>query len=131
MEKNALKDGKLSATEKARIEKAQNTESAAIRKGKTNAIKANPNSASSKRMQADVQRNVNQQKRIEQGVKSGELANKEVGKLERGQARANAKEAAAGKDGHVGANEQAGIQKAENKQSKRIYDKKHNNVERK
>ncbi|UUZ55732.1 hypothetical protein LP419_09440 [Massilia sp. H-1] len=43
----------------------------------------NPNSASSQRMQADVQRNVNQQTRIENGIKSGELTNHEVAKLEK------------------------------------------------
>jgi len=37
-----------------------------------------PNSASSKRMQADAQRDVNQQERIEQGVRSGELTKKEA-----------------------------------------------------
>lgn len=131
MEKNALKDGKLSDAEKARIEKAQNKESAAILKDKTNAVKGNPNSASSKRMQADVQRNANQQTRIEQGVKSGQLTNREVGKLEKGQAKVNAKEAAAGKDGHVGAAEQANIQNAENRQIKRIHKKKTNDEVRK
>lgn len=130
MQKNALKDGKLTTAEKTRIDNAQNAESAAIHKEKTDANKGNPNSASSKRMQADVQRNVNQQKRIEQGVKSGELTNKEVGKLERGQARVNRKEALAGKDGHVGAAEQGAIQKAENTQSKRIHNKKHNEAVR-
>ncbi len=128
MEKNALKDGKLGAGEKARIEKAQNAESAAIYKEKHDTQKGNPNSASSKRMQADVQRNVNQEKRIEQGVKSGSLTNKEASKLEAGQAKVNAKEAAAGRDGHVGAAEQAGIQKSENRQSKRIHEKKTNEV---
>jgi len=38
-------------------------------------------------MQADVQRNINQQQRVEQGVKSGQLTNREAGKLENGQAR--------------------------------------------
>ena len=79
-------------------------------------------------MQADVQRNVNQQKRIEQGVKSGQLTNTEVAKLERGQSHVTAREAHAGADGHVGPAEQANIQAAENRQSKHIYDKKHNTV---
>jgi len=74
-----------------------------------------------------VQRDVNQQKRIEQGIQSGQLTNKEVSKLERGQARVNRKEARTGADGHVGPAEQANIQNAENHQSKRVYKKKHNN----
>src|SRR6266436_5069895 len=77
------------------------------------------------RMQADVQRNVNQERRIEQGVQSGQLTNREAGRLERGQARVDRAEARAGADGRVGPNEQRRIQKAENKQSKRIYREKH------
>ncbi len=119
------KDGKLSPVEKARIQRAQNQESRQINRLESNAAKGNPNSASSQRMQADVQRNVNQQQRIEQGVQSGQLTNREAGKLERGQARVNRAEARAGADGKVGPNEQRRIQKAENRQSKRIYREKH------
>ncbi|HEY6721686.1 MAG TPA: hypothetical protein VI363_08625 [Burkholderiales bacterium] len=125
MESNAEKDGKLSPAEKARIERAQNQQSRQINRDENNAAKGNPNSASSQRMQADVQRNVNQQQRIEQGVKSGQLTNREAGKLERGQAKVNRAQARAGADGHVGPNEQRRIQKAENKQSKRIHREKH------
>ncbi|TMH81028.1 MAG: hypothetical protein E6H49_08190 [Betaproteobacteria bacterium] len=125
MESNAMKDGKLSPAEKARIERAQNQESRDINRLENNAARGNPNSASSQRMQADVQRNVNQERRIEQGVQSGQLTNREVGGLERGQARVDRAEARAGADGKVGPNEQRRIQKAENKQSKRIYHEKH------
>jgi hypothetical protein len=123
-ESRALRDGKLSASEKAKIQAEQNKVSEDIHKDKTNDIKGNPNSASSKRMQADVQRNVNQQERIEQGVKSGSLTKRETAGLEKGQAHVERKEARAGKDGHVSASEQAGIQHAENKQSKRIHKEK-------
>ena len=92
----ALKDGKLSDAEKARIAKMQDKASRDITAEKHDAQTGNPDSASSKRMQADVQRNVNQQKRIEKGVQSGELTNKEAGKLEGGQARVDRKEARAG-----------------------------------
>jgi hypothetical protein len=126
MEKNALKDGTLSPQEKARIQKAQNAESRAIYNQKHDAQVGNPASASSQRMQADVQRNVNQQARIKQGVASGNLTNKEVARLERGQAHVNRKEAAAGANGHVGAAEQASVQRSENRQSGRVYNKKHN-----
>ena len=126
MQKNALKDGTLTPAEKARLAKAQNATSASIAAQKHDAQVGNPNSASSKRMQADVQRNVNQQARIEQGVKSGQLTNTEVAKLERGQSHVTGKEAHAGANGHVGAAEQANIQAAENNQSARVYDKKHN-----
>ena len=126
MQKNALKDGTLTPAEKARLAKAQNATSASIAAQKHDAQVGNPNSASSKRMQADVQRNVNQQARIEQGVKSGQLTNTEVAKLERGQSHVTGKEARAGANGHVGAAEQANIQAAENRQSAHVYDKKHN-----
>jgi len=125
MEANAEKDGKLSPAEKQRIRRAQNQESRDINRLESNAAKGNPNSASSQRMQADVQRNVNQERRIEQGVKSGELTNREVGKLENGQARVDRAEARAGANGHVSAKEQQRIQKDENQQSKRVYKQKH------
>ena len=126
MENNALKDGSLSPAEKARIEAAQNKTSKSIAADKHNAKLGNPASKSSQRMQADVQRNVNQQARIEQGVKSGQLSNKEVASLERGQAHVNRAEANAAANGHVGAVEQANVQGKENAQSARVYNKKHN-----
>ena len=126
MQSRALADGKLNDAERARLNAAQNAESRAIANAKRNEVTGNPNSASSQRMQADVQRNINQQSRIAQGVKSGELTNREVAGLERGQARVERKEARAGSDGHVGAAEQARIQGAENRQSKRVYAAKHN-----
>jgi len=125
MESRALKDGKLSPQEQARIDRAQNQVSRDIYREKHDAQVGNPNSASSQRMQADVQRNINQQQRIEQGAKSGALTNREVGKLERGQARDNAMQYRAGRDGHVGPNEQRHIQSAENRQSQRVYREKH------
>lgn len=127
MESKALKDGNLSPEEAARIQRAQNQESAAINKLKHNDVAGNPNSASSQRMQADVQRNINQQSRIEQGVQSGQLTNKEASQLERGQARVDRAEGRAGADGHVSAQEQARIQHKENVQSRHIYRDKHNN----
>ena len=127
MESKALKDGNLSQQEAARIQGAQNRESEAINRLKHNDMSGNPNSASSQRMQAEVQRNINQQGRIEQGVPSGALTNKETSQLERGQARVDRVEARAGADGHVGAREQARIQNKENKQSRKIFRDKHNN----
>ena len=72
------------------------------------------------------QRKEKQQQRIANGINSGQLTNKEAGHLEAGQARVNRAEANAAANGHVGAAEQARIQGKENHQSKRIYDKKHN-----
>lgn len=125
MQANAMQDGNLSAAEKARIQNAQNRESQAIYNQKHDAQTGNPNSASSQRMQADVQRNINQQERINQGVKSGALTPQETARLERGEARIDRKQARAGADGHVGAHEQASIQRSQNRESRRIYRQKH------
>jgi hypothetical protein len=126
MESQAMKNGNLSPEEAARIQRAQNQESEAINRAKHNDVTGNPTSASSQRMQADVQRNINQQNRIEQGIQSGQLTNKETSHLERGQARVDRAEARAGADGHVSAGEQARIQHRENTQSQQIYRDKHN-----
>ena len=119
-----LKDGKLSPAERAQLNAAQNKVSKDIAADKHNAVTGNPNSASSKRMQADVARNVNQEKRIEGGIQNGSLTNHEVSKLEAGQAKVDRKEAIAGRNGHVGKGEQASIQRSENRQSKRIHHEK-------
>lgn len=122
--------GALSPREKAQITHQQNQVSRDIYRDKHNAVTGNPNSASSQRLQADAQRNANQQQRIANGINSGRLTNKEAGHLEGGQARINRNEANAAANGHVGAHEQEHIQGRENHQSKRIYDKKHNERDR-
>jgi len=126
MESKAEANGNLGNAEKQRIQRAQNKESQEIYRDTHNAQTGNPNSASSQRMQAGVQRNVNQQQRIEQGVQSGQLTNREVGNLEKGQANVDRKEAHAGANGHVSANEQRNIQADENHQSRKIHKEKHN-----
>ncbi len=130
MESNALRDGQLTAQERARINAAQNRASANIYRQKHDAQTGDPNSASSRRMQADVQRNINQERRIQQGMASGQLTNREAARLEAGQARIGRSEARAGADGHVGPREQAAIQHRQNVQSKRIYRQKHDGQSR-
>jgi hypothetical protein len=121
-----LKDGHMSAGEQLRLDKAQNATSADIYKQKHDAQTGNAGSASSQRMQADVQRNVNQQQRIQNGMQSGSLTNHEASRLEAGQAHVDRKEAHAAADGHVGSAEERNIQRSENRQSARVYKKKHN-----
>ena len=121
----AMKDGKLTPAEKSRLAREQDQVSRDIYRDKHNAQTGNPNSASSQRMQADVQRNINQQQRIEQGVKSGSLTNKETARLERGESKINRMEARAGANNNVNKHEQQRIQKAENRESRRIYKEKH------
>jgi len=121
--------GQLTPQEQARINREQNAVSRNIYNDKHNAATGNPNSASSQRLQNDVQRDANQQQRIANGQKSGQLTSHEAGRLEGGQARVNRNEANAAANGHVGAREQGRIQSRDNNQSRRIYDKKHNDRE--
>jgi hypothetical protein len=126
MEAHDLRNGSITPAEQSKLNAAENRESQAIYADKHNGVTGNPNSASSERLQADVQRNVNQQQRIANGIHNGSLTNHEVGSLERGQAHVDRKEANAAANGHVGKVEQAHIQGSENHQSNRIYNKKHN-----
>jgi hypothetical protein len=71
------------------------------------------------------QRQAEQQKRIDQGVKSGELTRRETAKLEKGQAKVQRMEAKAKADGVVTAKERKQIAREQNKQSKRIAREKH------
>ena len=71
------------------------------------------------------QRQANQERRIEQGVKSGQLTPKEAARLEKGQARIQTKENKAVADGTVTAKERARIEKAQDRQSRRIAKEKH------
>jgi hypothetical protein len=119
-----LKDGKLSPAEQAHLNQMQNQTSRDIYRDRHNVADGNPDSKSSERLQSDVSRNINQQQRIDQGGDSGTLSNREVGSLEAGQARVDHKEGVAGRDGHVGAGEQARVQRSDNRQSRRIHHKK-------
>jgi polyhydroxyalkanoate synthesis regulator phasin len=71
------------------------------------------------------QRQENQDKRIDQGVKSGQLNQKEAARLEKGQARVDKMENKATADGKVTAKERRRIERAQDKQSKKIYREKH------
>ncbi|MFO1401868.1 MAG: hypothetical protein U1F30_11765 [Steroidobacteraceae bacterium] len=126
LETRALRDGSLSGAEAARIDTAQDLASRDIYRQKHDAQLGDPDSRSSERLQADVGRNVAQQERIQQGLDSGALTDREAARLEHGQARTNRIEANSAADGRVGPLEQARIQSVENRQSRHIYRKKHN-----
>jgi hypothetical protein len=70
-------------------------------------------------------REANQQRRIEQGQKSGALTDKEAARLEKDQARIEKKEQKARADGKMTARERARLEKAQNRESKKIYREKH------
>lgn len=130
LQSKALRDGTVTGQEAGRIEAAQNRVSASIAAQKHDAQHGNPGSASSRRMQADVQRNINQEARIDAGMKSGALTAQEAARLEAGQARTSRTEARAGRDGHVGAREQTRVQHRESVQSRHIRRPKHDGQNR-
>ena len=73
------------------------------------------------------QRRENQQDRIQQGVKSGQLTRHEARTLRRGQRRIARMEQRAKADGQVSPQERHRITVAQNQQSRKIYRLKHNN----
>lgn len=70
-------------------------------------------------------REANQEKRIQQGVASGQLTPREAGRLEKGEARIEKAEARAKADGVVTGKERQHLEKMENKESKAIRREKH------
>jgi len=71
------------------------------------------------------QRQANQQQRIDQGVKSGELTAKEAARLEKNQQRIQKMEDKAKADGKVTPKERVRLEKAQNVESKKIAREKH------
>lgn len=119
-EQRDLANGSLSASEKARIQHEQNRQSAAIRSQKHDAQTGNPDSLRSNLEQANVQRNINQEKRIHNGVKNGSLSNREVGKMQGREAHVDHMEARSGSLRGT-----ARVQRTDNRDSRRIYRDKH------
>jgi hypothetical protein len=130
MQSNDMRNGSLSPAEQAKLNAAQNRVSRDIHQATTNGVNGNPMSASSQRMQADVQRNINQQDRIADGVHNGSLTAHEASRMEGGEARVDQREYNAGQNGRVSAREQRGIQHEDNRQSQRIWNQKHDQQHR-
>ncbi len=72
-------------------------------------------------------REQNQEKRIDQGVKSGQLTPREAGKLEGQQAKVQQNESRMKSDGKLTRKERRKLTKEQNRASRNIYRKKHNN----
>lgn len=81
--------------------------------------------AAGQRTDEVVDRDVNQQQRIEQGLQNGELNTREAGRLERQEARIDRTEARDLKDGKLSPAEQARINQMQNRTSRDIYREKH------
>src|SRR5262249_12451144 len=75
---------------------------------------------------SEVQRNVNQQQRIENGLQSGQLSTKEAAQLEKGEANIEKMESKAEANGNLSNAEKQRIQRAQNKESQEIYRDTHN-----
>ncbi len=71
------------------------------------------------------QRQANQERRIDQGVQSGQLNQKEAARLEKGQARVQKMEDKAVADGKVTARERRRIERTQDKQSRKIARERH------
>jgi len=118
----AANGGKLTGAEKTQINGQQNKLSNQIYDDKHNAATQNYG-------KSEVgQRQTNQQQRIAQGVKSGQLTAGETAKLENNQRAINQQTKAdrAANGGKLTGGEKAQINHEQNRQSKNIYNKKHN-----
>jgi hypothetical protein len=118
----AANGGKLTGAEKTQINGQQNRLSNQIYDDKHNAATQNYG-------KSEVgQRQENQQDRIAQGVKSGQLTAGETAKLENNQKNINQQVKAdrSANGGKLTAGEKAQVNKEQNAQSKNIYNKKHN-----
>ena len=71
------------------------------------------------------QRQANQEQRIDQGIASGSLTQREANRLDRGQQRVDNMENRAKADGVVTRGERAHLHQAQDRQSARIYRQKH------
>jgi hypothetical protein len=118
----AANGGKLTAAEKTQINNQQNHLSNQIYDDKHNAATQNYG-------KSEVgQRQENQQDRIAQGIKSGQLTAGETAKLENNQRGINQQVRAdrAANGGKLTAGEKAQVNREQNRQSRNIYRDKHN-----
>jgi hypothetical protein len=74
---------------------------------------------------SETQRDTDQQQRIEQGLKSGELNTREASRLEQGEARIDRTEQRDMRDGTLSAADKTQIQREQNRESQSIYNQKH------
>jgi hypothetical protein len=118
----AANGGKLTSAEKAQVNKQQNQMSKQIYADKHNANTAHYGN------NKVGQRRENQQDRIAQGIKSGQLTPGETAKLENQQKGVNKQVATDRKanGGTLNASQKKQINKEQNQASRNIYNKKHN-----
>jgi hypothetical protein len=118
----AADNGKLTAADRAKLQKQQNQMSNQIYKDKHNAATQHYGNG------VVGQRRENQQDRIANGVRSGQLTAGETAKLENKQQGVNREVAGMrqANGGKLTAADKTAVNKQQNKLSKQIYNKKHN-----
>jgi hypothetical protein len=121
----ALRDGTISPAERARLSAEQDRLGRGIARQSHDAQRADPNSPSSQRMLAQARDDVRDQRRIVQGVQSGQLTGREAGRLQAREAREDRMQARAGRDGHVGAWEQHRLRQADRHNDRATWRQKH------
>ena len=116
-------NGHLTATDKAALTQQQNKLSNQIYRDKHNSATQNTNPTSEVGKRAE-----NQQDRIAQGVKSGQLTAGEAAHLESNEAKINneVRNDRAANGGKLTASEKAQVNRQQNRQSHQIYRAKHN-----
>lgn len=126
MQARAMQNGNINGSEQARLKAARDHVSQNINAYKNNRAVGNPYSHSSLRMQASIQRDIQQTQRVKHGIKTGSLTVHEAARLEHGQSRIHRKVAHDSRNGHYSAHEHARIQHTQNHHSRDIYDMQHN-----
>ena len=121
LQSKAMHNGSLSPTERSELDRLQDHQSRAIKQANVNGVNGNPMSASSQRAQSEVQRNISQQTRIQEGVHDNSLTEREAGHLEAGQARSDAHQYEVGRDGKISAQQAQQMKEQDNRQSEHIY----------
>jgi hypothetical protein len=119
-----LDNGHLTSADKATLNQQQNQLSNQIYKDKHNTAVQNTNPKSEVGQRAE-----NQQDRIAQGVKSGQLTAGEAAHLENNEAKINreVRNDRAANGGKLTPQEKAQVNRQQNRESKKIYRDKHNN----
>lgn len=118
-----LDNGKLTSADKATLNQQQNQVSHQIYQDKHNAAVQNTNPKSEVGKRAE-----NQQDRIGQGIKSGQLTAGEAAHLEKNEARVNreVRNDRAANGGKLTPQERKQVNQQQNKMSRQIYREKHN-----
>jgi CRISPR/Cas system-associated endoribonuclease Cas2 len=121
-------DGNLTPAERQRLNRELDRSSGDIYRQKHDAQTANVGKAGAGANVNDPniqQRMQNQERRIQQGVNSGQLTPKEAGKLEAREAKIRQDEARMKSDGKLTAKERQRLNRELDKASERIYKQKH------